>query len=136
MVTPLDFFGVPQVGLSYIGMPDLDQASVSREIDIETLDALIHQHNPEKLCRFIKIDVEGHEGYVLRGAKHFLETHSPVLLIEIDPEMSLRAGIRVSETLKFLSSLGYEMGRFEQGSWHAQAMVITGAGQTYWFRKS
>lgn len=47
----------------------------------------------------IKIDVEGHDFPVLRGAVKILEKYSPVLWIEIKDE--------AEEKIKFLSSFGY-----------------------------
>lgn len=53
-----------------------------REIEIKTLDSFAKQTNlpnPD----FIKIDVEGHEYKVLKGAEGVLEKSKPVLFIEI-----------------------------------------------------
>jgi|SRR5690348_4822936 FkbM family methyltransferase len=50
-----------------------------REVEVMTLDSF-------SLSRvdFIKVDVEGLEASVLRGAEHTLKAHRPTLLIEID----------------------------------------------------
>lgn len=48
---------------------------------------------------FIKIDVEGAELSVLRGAERTLEAHKPILMVEVTEN--------VSEVLSFLDSLGY-----------------------------
>lgn len=53
-----------------------------REIEIRTLDSFAKETNmlnPD----FIKIDVEGHEFKVLKGAEEILEKSKPILFIEI-----------------------------------------------------
>src|SRR5262249_58005565 len=55
---------------------------------------------------FIKIDVEGHESAVLRGAKNLLTASRPVLLIELE----LRHNPNVFEEVwRVLDPLGYQM---------------------------
>ena len=49
-----------------------------------------------------KIDVEGHEIDVLRGATRVLDTH-PSLLIEFAADVTLRAGRRLEDVSEFLS---------------------------------
>lgn len=51
----------------------------SRRVEVRTLDSY-----GLKDVGFIKIDVEGLEAAVLRGARHTLETCHPAMLIEID----------------------------------------------------
>ena len=51
----------------------------------------------------IKIDVEGHDFPVLKGAVQILEKYSPVLWIEIKDE--------AEEKIKFLSSFGYVLAK-------------------------
>jgi FkbM family methyltransferase len=53
---------------------------------------------------FAKIDVEGHELQVLRGATETLARHRPNLLIEIEQRHST---VPISETFDFLRSSGY-----------------------------
>ena len=59
-------------------------------------------------CRisFIKIDVEGHELSVLKGAVGLLKRDMPSLLIEIDGDLSSQTG-QANKVLSFLSELGY-----------------------------
>jgi len=58
-------------------------------------------------CSLIKIDVEGHEISVLRGAIRLLKEHRPCILIEIDPPRLAEAGSSVEEVQDFLDQLGY-----------------------------
>lgn len=58
-----------------------DGSSVSRHVDVVTLDSFSFPR-----VDFIKIDVEGLEAAVLRGAKRTLKSHTPTMLVEIDHE--------------------------------------------------
>lgn len=53
---------------------------------------------------FVKIDVEGHEDDVLRGATALLTRDRPVLLVEIEQRFSSRP---IVETFRLVESLGY-----------------------------
>jgi hypothetical protein len=55
--------------------------------------------------KFVKIDVEGHEIYVLKGMENLIKRDLPVLLVEGDS----------SEVNNYLASLGY-VGNRMQGS--------------------
>jgi FkbM family methyltransferase len=52
----------------------------------------------------IKIDVEGHERVVLRGAAQTIARYRPVLVIEIEE----RGGVTVADTFVALDALGYD----------------------------
>ena len=53
---------------------------------------------------FLKVDVEGYEAHVLRGARHHLESTRPVLLVEVHPWL-LPTGESVDELLAGLEEL-------------------------------
>src|SRR5262249_27912733 len=53
---------------------------------------------------FMKVDVEGHELAVLRGAKHTLQTYQPRLLVEAEDRHRPNT---VRDTYAFLRELGY-----------------------------
>lgn len=69
------------------------------EVALETLDAL---HLPN--IGFIKIDVEGHEAAVLRGARATIIANRPTLLIEAQRVTHPEAPANV---MRFLEDLGY-----------------------------
>ncbi len=54
---------------------------------------------------FIKIDVEGHELEILKGAKNFLNTHKPIMIIEIEERHS---GTPREEIISYIKNFGYE----------------------------
>ncbi len=74
---------------------------------------------------FIKIDVEGFEMSVLRGATSLLATYTPVLLVEIDRTRHDQGSF--GEITGLLDSFGYRMYYCEEGqlvectgtAWHA-----------------
>jgi FkbM family methyltransferase len=53
---------------------------------------------------FIKIDVEGHEAAVLRGARKIIENHHPIFQIEAENRHHPNA---VAEVTEFLAGFGY-----------------------------
>ena len=53
---------------------------------------------------FIKIDVEGHELEVIKGAKETINKYNPILLVEIEKRHSKES----EETINFINNLGYE----------------------------
>jgi FkbM family methyltransferase len=59
--------------------------------------------------RFIKIDVEGAEPLVFRGARRLLEEDRPVILCEINPEQIAKVGATTArELIREMASLGFE----------------------------
>lgn len=71
---------------SYMSSLDIEIASKDeiigeREVELVKLDSYL-KSNTEKISS-IKIDVEGHEYSVLKGAKHTIETNCPTMVIEI-----------------------------------------------------
>lgn len=56
---------------------------------------------------FIKIDCEGYEENVLRGAAQTIERDRPVIIVEQKRDMASRFGLEPLGAVKFLRSLGY-----------------------------
>lgn len=57
---------------------------------------------------FVKIDVEGSEWAVLRGAEQVLRRCRPALMVELNDETAANAGYKVDDMIDWLSGLGYE----------------------------
>ena len=54
---------------------------------------------------FIKIDVEGHEMSVIKGAENTIKQNKPTLLVEIEEKHSKQ---KVLDSINYINSLGYE----------------------------
>lgn len=55
---------------------------------------------------YIKIDVEGYELSVLKGAEKILLSNKPVINIELKEELLIRYGVSSKEIVNYLASLG------------------------------
>jgi hypothetical protein len=82
----------------------LDEGTI--DVPVTTLDGFSREAGLERLD-LIKIDVEGHEESVLRGASDVIARHHPVLLVEIDPPKLDRARTSPERVLRLLADLGY-----------------------------
>jgi len=77
-----------------------DGSAYTNEIKSDKLDSVMKNENFDEID-FIKIDVEGMEFEVLKGARELIETHKPVLQIEV--------AIDNNENIsKFLSEFNYK----------------------------
>jgi FkbM family methyltransferase len=89
--------------LSHPNAPRDSQHLVS--VEQETLDALVARHNLRPA--FVKIDVEGAEERVLRGADTLLRTHRPTLLSELDDRLLQPLGASARSVLELLAGVRY-----------------------------
>jgi FkbM family methyltransferase len=83
-----------------------DSAGDTIEVDSITLDDLLAARN-RQCPSLLKIDVQGAELSVLRGASQTLARCRPVVLIELDRSSLARAGFSEHDVLHFLDALGY-----------------------------
>jgi len=73
-----------------------------------TLDAFVAEQHIERLA-FVKIDVEGWELSVLRGARHVLSALRPVVVFEYDPAYVSRSGGTAEDLARWWSDADYEL---------------------------
>jgi len=74
---------------------------------ITTLDRFCEENIIQRLD-FLKVVIEGFESRFLKGGRASLERFKPMMQIELNPPILLRAGSSVDEVLGILRSLGYE----------------------------
>ena len=85
---------------------------LQRQVPVVALDDT-DVHRP---VRFVKLDVEGAEPLVLRGAARLLREDRPVVLSELHPQQLERAaGMSAGQFLDSLGALGYRAHALEAG---------------------
>lgn len=85
----------------------------TKEVPLVALDAL----ELRRPVRFIKMDVEGAEPQVLRGAARILKDDRPLILSELHPTQLERAsGITAEQFLAQIAAFGYRAHRIADGA--------------------
>lgn len=83
------------------GLDNLYQSRIVEEGSLSVLTFPLDSFGIDRPIRLIKVDVEGHEMKVLRGASRLIERDRPILILEGDRK----------EFQAFLGPLGYERQR-------------------------
>jgi len=86
------------------------------EVEITTLDLLLNMHAPPDL---IKVDVEGAENLMMRGAARLLRDVRPAWILEVHGE-------RGEEAVQLLRSHGYDLRGFGKGHEFAAHFPVGG----------
>lgn len=102
-------FFVPRSSSGQAGLHFRFSAAAAHEtitVRLTRLDDLISNHlitgQP-----FIKLDVEGNELAVLKGAKQFLTTYKPSIYIEINPRAMAAANTTTTQLFNLLTEIGF-----------------------------
>ena len=77
------------------------------EVNMTTLDA--YATDQALKPAFIKIDAEGSEFLILRGAMKTIQKHNPFISMEFNPESARTANTSVEEMQKVLENAGYQL---------------------------
>jgi FkbM family methyltransferase len=76
------------------------------KVRMETLDSYVSSHQIDRLD-LIKLDVDGFEGKVIRGALETLDRFKPILIMEIAPAWIEMRGDKMIDILREIEQLGY-----------------------------
>ena len=79
--------------------------AANERVNIVTLDSM----NFEKKISLIKVDTEGNDLKVLRGARNIIKSYQPVICIEINQRSRIASGVSLLEIWDFISSLNYKI---------------------------
>jgi FkbM family methyltransferase len=99
-----DRYRTAAVGIG--ALPEVDAAyTEQREVEVEivTLDSLVADVSPS----LVKIDTDGHEVEVLRGAASLLSTARPMLVLEVFAAGLARRGRTLADLSEILDGEGY-----------------------------
>jgi FkbM family methyltransferase len=95
-------------GFAYPGVQDVGR----QRVRVERLDDLV-QKERFKRVDVIKMDTEGHELFVLEGARETIDRFKPILLVElVDRSLSLQ-GCSTDQVWDFLVRMGYQILQFD-----------------------
>lgn len=105
--TPVKRGGLRGFGLASFGGVGAAAArgEIAETVPVTTLDAFVRSNALR--VDFIKADIEGWEGRLLRGARQVLRTQRPAIFIELNREMLARAGDDVDRVFADMAALGY-----------------------------
>lgn len=93
-------------GMNRIVLEDLDRPF--KEVKIERLDDVLPSRNIQ-MVDLIKIDVEGFEGFVLKGASKILTDSKAKILMETDDAFLKNNGSSARDLVDLLKAYGYKM---------------------------
>lgn len=103
-----DSIGDAHIGFQSSYRLDGRDETVAEDVRLLTVDALVREAALPRVD-FLKIDVDGFEGKVFRGAEHTLRTWRPAIVFEISPGAMKAAGDDPHELVDLLESIGYSL---------------------------
>ena len=78
-------------------------------IKVNTLDSYLLDHNFTNIkIQMIKIDVEGQELNILKGAINVLKDSNPIIILEINPGALIQNDLSLTNIINFLDPLNYD----------------------------
>lgn len=94
-------------GLSMLGGTPVPDRQYKTQRVITTTADLFVQANSVRRVDVLKVDVEGGELAVLRGAAHILEHDQPLVIAEYSEANAAQFGYHPDEMVRYLESFGY-----------------------------
>ena len=87
-----------------------DWSGSFEETETTSLDRVAEQERIDRVD-LLKMDVEGAEELVLRGARSLLTTNRPVVIFEVNPKAARRLGLSADGAWDLMGKLGYHFHR-------------------------
>jgi FkbM family methyltransferase len=96
----------PNVGCDSLGR-DHSFTNRTEEAETDSLDCMLQKLSVDHLD-VLKMDVQGAEELILRGAERILKSSRPLIIFEIFPEGATTLGLSGYGAWEFLKNMGYE----------------------------
>lgn len=98
---------------AYISPPSLkNDYLIERKVEVSTLDCVLTKYfvNNSIQIKFLKIDVEGYEYFVIKGGFNVLIKDKPIILCEIEEKWQNRYGKTSNDLISLILSIpNYKM---------------------------
>lgn len=79
----------------------------SNNITTTTLDTLLKEHSEFSQAKLLKIDTDGYDLKIIRGAKEYLTKKQPILFFEFDRYLLAQCNDAGLPTIQLLKNIGY-----------------------------
>lgn len=114
-----DFLSGSATGNAAIAINEtFDRGFASAPIELTTLDTFLQKYGAKEKIDIIKMDIEGHEGFCLQGARETIGENRPTLLMEVNkPYYSARNSSIEEEVLPRIPPK-YRIYRPRQHAWY------------------
>ena len=105
-----------------------EQVSIQKQVSGDTIDQLVKKYS--LMPGFIKIDAEGAEHLVLKGASETLNHFHPIILSEISDFLLNAQGATSADIFRYLTGLGYSLfnaetlAPIEPGSFEGELLAL------------
>lgn len=91
---------------SWVNIGDLSIGYGGEKVKIIKLDNLLDEVDT---VNFLKLDIQGYELFVLKGAFQILSVHKPDIFIEIEDHQLAKFDITRGELISYIKSFGYRI---------------------------
>ena len=82
--------------------------SSNQEISIVTLDTFLKTHEQFQRAKILKIDTDGYDTKIIKGAMNYIKAIKPVMFMEYDRKLLADNGENGLDTLQSLIECGYD----------------------------
>jgi FkbM family methyltransferase len=104
----MDFFLTKDNSANSLSPPEISPIVGKVTVPVTTLDTFCERAGIKRV-NLIKVDVEGAELLVLKGAQRILTEMRPIIVMEVSKRTTARFGYSVDDLLAFLKQEGYQI---------------------------
>jgi len=99
---PMEIHLVESSGNHSLAAGVVNNSRATLQVQVTSLDSYFADRGSAVSVDVLKIDVEGYDGYALRGATTLLKEHQPTLLVEFVPSHLVKAGFAPADFLSLV----------------------------------